>query len=160
MTKLLIDYKTLEKDTLLLVRKIKKYISKDTQVVCISRGGLFIGGLLSYALDMRDIHCVSIESYKSDALNDNQGIRSRTPFLPNIDKTKTYLFVDDLNDTSQTFSFIKDKCEQLGISFYFATVYHKLRDNNMMPNFIGRDIASDCWVVFPWDLLESEDGEA
>ena len=158
MTKLIIDHKILEQDTLVLAEKLAKgiLVDRDVQLVCISRGGLFIGGILSYALNIKDIHCVSIESYKSDKLNDNQGIVSRTPFLPQVDRSKTYLFVDDINDTSQTYAFIKDQCDQLGIMQYFATTYHKLRNNNLTPDYIGRAIDGDCWVVFPWDNLVNE----
>ena len=155
MNKLIIDHKTLEQDTLVLAEKLAKGLLVDANVelVCISRGGLFIGGIISYALKIKDIHCVSVESYKSDKLNDNQQIISRTPFLPKVDKSKTYLFVDDINDTSQTYRFIKQQCEQLGIMQYFATTYHKSRSTNLLPDYIGREVHPDSWVVFPWDSL-------
>lgn len=155
MNKLIIDHKTLEQDTLVLAEKLVKglLVDNNVQMVCISRGGLFIGGILAYALNIKDVHCVSIESYKSDNPGDNQGIVSRTPFLPGVDKSKTYLFVDDLNDTSQTYAFVKQQCEKIGIMQYFATTYHKPRLDNLLPDYIGKEINPDSWVVFPWDNL-------
>ena len=155
MSKLVIDYKTLEQDTLVLAERLAKsgLIGPSLQVVCISRGGLFVGGLLSYALNLKNIHCVSIESYEEDKAGTNHNIVCRTPFLPAADKNFDYLFIDDLNDTSQTYQYVKNKCDELGLIQYFATTYHKVRNNNLLPDYYGREVDSDSWIVFPWDNL-------
>lgn len=165
--KLFIDYHTLQKDTLTLAEKLAKsdLFNQHTQLICVSRGGLFIGAILSYALGFKDVYCVSLESYTKEDNGGNEEVVCRTPFLPHLDmreeespdlweKLKArYLVVDDINDTSQTYQFIIDKMNEYGLDFQFATTYHKKRETNLIPNFIGKEFESDCWVVFPWDQL-------
>ena len=145
-----ISYETLLADMSILAQRIAKSNLKDIELVCISRGGLFVGGMLSYLLDIKKVHCVCLESYNSDNSNKGKDVTALLPF-PNLDPKTTYLFVDDVNDTSKTFQYITNTCNSLGVSFLFATVYHKARSNNLMPDYFGKELPADAWIEFPWD---------
>ncbi len=160
--KFYVTYDELQAGTLQLAEKLAKsdLITKDTQLVCISRGGLFIGGILSYALGLKSVHCVSLESYTEEKNHGNEEVRNLTPFLPTESSYASvhrqqyqWLVVDDINDTSQTYEYVIERMTELGLDFQFATTYHKKRDNNLSPDFIGVELPSDCWVVFPWDNM-------
>lgn len=160
MNKTVFDWEQIQHYTLLLAEEIKQKVPdiRDVELVCISRGGLFIGGLLSYALNMRKVHCVSIASYNEEGSSTQSKIQSLTEFLPSVDKTKTFLFVDDINDTSETFKFIKAQSKNIGLQYtYFATTFHKIRSSNLTPDFYSKVLHSDSWVVFPWDNFSIEE---
>lgn len=163
MDKYHIDYHTLEQDTLALAEKISKadILTSDTQLVCVSRGGLFTGAILSYALNLKDVYCVSLESYVKEENGGNEEVVCRTPFLPHLDgpygitksEKRPYLVVDDINDTSNTYMYISREMHKLNLNLTFATTYHKPRDNNLTPDFYGKEIPAESWVVFPWDRM-------
>lgn len=150
-----IDYATLEKDTIALAQKIKLAYPdlSNIELVCISRGGLFVGGLLSYLLEIKKTHTICLESYDSSNSNAGKEVTELLPFeLPVLNSTSTYLFVDDVNDTSKTFQYIKELCsaKKMNIDFIFATTYHKLKDNQV-PHFYSKELPGHAWIEFPWD---------
>lgn len=149
----IISWDQIEYSTTILASKISKVFenNKDLHLVCVSRGGLFIGGLLSYALGLKHVHCVAVSSYKVENSNKQSSLECLTDFLPTADRSKTYLFVDDINDTSETYRFLKNQCAQRGLKMWFATTFHKARSTNLTPDFYGAELPADAWVVFPWD---------
>lgn len=153
--KIYLSWQDLEQDTKTLAERVVGILPdlNDIELVCISRGGLFIGGLLSYMLNLKRVHCVSVQSYTDDALDCNAKIQLLTDFLPTAPKDKAYLFVDDVNDTSTTYAFIKEACAARGLMCYFGSTYHKRRDNNLLPDCFGKEQPEDAWLVFPWDNL-------
>lgn len=152
-----IGYELLAVHSMLLANEIKKISLENVELVCISRGGLFVGGLLSYLLNIKKVHTVCLESYGEDNSNQGKEVISLTPFLPGLlDKSKTYLFVDDVNDTSKTFQYIRQQAEILQFNMKFAVIYHKTRDNNLQPDFKAKDVPSDAWLEFPWDITKQE----
>lgn len=165
MSKVYINYNTLEQDTLSLAEKIKKadVLTSDTQLVCVSRGGLFTGAILAYALNLKDVYCVSLESYVKEENGGNEEVICRTSFLPHLDgpygmtkpDQRPYLIVDDINDTSNTYMYISRETHRLDLNIIFATTYHKPRDKNLTPDFYGREIDASNWVVFPWDQMKN-----
>lgn len=165
MDKYHIDYHTLEQDTLALAEKIAKadILTNDTQLVCVSRGGLFTGAILAYALNLKDVYCVSLESYVEEENGGNAEVVCRTEFLPQLLEDdpvreelhkKKWLVVDDINDTSNTYRYIQNWfVERTNVQMHFATTYHKPRETNLTPDFYGQEISAESWVVFPWDRM-------
>lgn len=147
MDKIYVTYDELHKDCVSLSKQLLNIPNiKDYQLVCVSRGGLFIGGILSYILDIKEVYTVCIESYNDN--NDKKELVLKTPFLPNINKKKPCLIVDDIYDTGETFDFICELCHKKSIDFRFATVYNK---NYGGLGFYGKILPPNQWVVFPWD---------
>ena len=128
-------------------------ILESTNLICLSRGGLFVGGLVSYALNMKKVYNISVESYEEDSMDSNVEVKLLTPF-PVLDPSQKYLVVDDLNDTSETYRFISRQMIKYDCpDWNFATVYHKQRKGNDVPDFYGTLMPADSWIVFPWDRL-------
>lgn len=157
MNKNYINWNQFEADTLELAEQLKQLIKPSTELVAVSRGGLFTAGIISYALNLKDVHCVSLESYSENKDGANHQVVSRTSFLPDVIinkqkyREKMLLVVDDINDTSNTYRYIKDQFEANNLNLIFATTYHKDRDNNLFPDCYGRKLPAEQWVVFPWD---------
>lgn len=147
--KLNINYDQLQVDTLFLAEKLSEVVKPNTKLITISRGGLFVGGLLSYTLNIKEVENVSIASYEEDREGANKKVRLLTPF-PETNKTQNHIVVDDINDTSETYRFVSQFMKS---DWHFATVYHKPRETNETPDFYGREIPVEEWVVFPWDRL-------
>jgi len=154
MSKLSLSWSEYERSSKEMCRSIRNNLQdmQNVELVCISRGGLFVGGYVSYYLGIKIVHCVCLESY-SDIDNTQKTVSNLTPFLPNASREKLYLFVDDVNDTSETFKYIKDQCNTRSLDFRFATVFHKNK-NNIKPDYIGNEIDGNLWLEFPWDGVE------
>lgn len=152
--KIHISYDELQRDTIQLALIIQDTLDlSNVELVCVSRGGLLVGGILSYALGLKNAHCVSLESYYADENNAKNPVACLTPFLPAVDKTKTYLFIDDLVDSGDTMQFIQTHCQENGIQYKTAAIYKK---EHASPDLCFKTYKSDAWLVFPWDTMEEE----
>lgn len=146
-----INYQQLEEDTFELAKKIKEQVDlSKVDLVSISRGGLFVGGLLSYLLDLKRNHILCLESYQENKAGTNHNIKEILSFNLNLDPSRIYLFVDDVNDTGQTCRYVREKMKELNYLNYFAVVYNKT-NSTCTPDFFGKQIPSDLWIEFPWD---------
>jgi len=146
-----ISYEQFQEDTFQLAKKIEKQLDLSrVDLVSISRGGLFVGGLLSYLLDLKRNRVICLESYQSNHTGANPFMKEILDLDQNLDPSRIYLFVDDVNDTGQTCEYVKDKMKHKGLETYFASVYNKIHTKTA-PDFFGRELLGDAWIEFPWD---------
>lgn len=146
-----ISYEQLQEDIFQLARKIQKELDlSKVDLVSISRGGLFVGGLLSYLLELKRNRVICLESYQDNHSGANPFMKEILDLDQNLDSSRVYLFVDDVNDTGQTCGYIKDKMKHKGLEAYFASVYNKTHTKTA-PDFFGRELLGDAWIEFPWD---------
>ena len=70
---------------------------KFKRMVCISRGGLALGGMLGYMLDIREIAVLSVLEYEGQ----QQQQLLRVHAFPPVERfnDRDTLFVDDITDT-------------------------------------------------------------
>jgi len=140
MNKLIVGWDAYHSDC----QALAKTINKNTygRMLAISRGGLIVGGILSYLLNIKNIDTICLESYTDDdrrmPLNVIKG-----PLLP---ATRNTLIVDDIVDSSTTYNFIMKVYPDVD----FAALYIK-KGILKKPKFVGRTISSRFWVVFPYD---------
>ncbi len=139
----------LEKDTLVLAKKIKKEKIVFDKIIAIARGGLVISRILSDLLDL-PISNIVISSYKDlKQLKEPEIIEESTAKFDN----QTILLVDEVSDTGKTFlralSYFKNKNVK---KIYTATPYIKPK-TSFIPDFWVKKI--DAWIVFPYDIKET-----
>jgi hypothetical protein len=124
--------------------------SSRTSSVSIARGGLFLGGALGYALDVKNLFVMNVEFYT--------GVDERLalpvvlpPTLDVVDLTgATVLVADDVADTGKTLELVKDFCAGHVTEVRTAVVYEKPR------SLVRCDYAwkkTDAWINFPWSTL-------
>ncbi len=121
-----------------------------TTVLCVSRGGLAIGGGLAYALDLKQISAVNVEFYT--------GVHERlikpvmvppTPPSSDLDGQRV-LIADDVADTGKTLALVKQYCEGHALETRVAVLYEK-PTTILTPDYTWRH--TEKWINFPWSTL-------
>ena len=129
-----------------LTQHIKQSMGTDLHdIVCVSRGGLVLAAALSYALNIKNVHCVGVRSYTVH--NDQQDMQVYQHL--NLDDLKhRVLVVDDVSDTGNTFLHL----QKLLINKQVITASLATKCNTkFVPDHSALQLDSSIWIVFPWD---------
>jgi hypoxanthine phosphoribosyltransferase len=124
--------------------------SGPTSSCPIARGGLFLGGALGYALDVKNLLVMNVEFYT--------GVDERLelpvvlpPTLDVVDLTGANVLVaDDVADTGKTLELVRDFCAGYVAEVRSAVVYEKSRSLVKCDHVWKR---TDAWIDFPWSAL-------
>ena len=116
-------------------------------ILSIARGGLFLGGALGYALDVKNLFVMNVEFYT--------GVDERLdlpvvlpPTLDQVDITGANVLVaDDVADTGKTLELVRDFCTGYVAGVRTAVVYEKPR-SAVRCDYVWRH--TDRWIDFPW----------
>ena len=116
-------------------------------ILSIARGGLFLGGALGYALDVKNLFVMNVEIYT--------GVDERLdlpvvlpPTLDQVDITGANVLVaDDVADTGKTLELVRDFCTGYVAAVRTAVVYEKPR-SAVRCDYVWRH--TDRWIDFPW----------
>ena len=119
-------------------------------VLAIARGGLFLGGALGYALDVKNLFVMNVEFYT--------GVDERLdmpvmlpPVLDRVDLTGARVLVtDDVADTGKTLELVRDFCAGYVAEVRTAVVYEKPR-SLVRCDYVWR--RTESWIDFPWSAL-------
>jgi len=145
MDKLYYTWQDFENDCRLLAEQIKKDKVEYKQIVAITRGGLFVAGLLSQFLEAVPIETVSIHSYYGSA-------RKRMEIMKEGSSDKPTLICDDVVDTGYTAEAVKKMYPNSKI----VTLHYKSRNKPVIkPDYFMED--TDAWIVYPWEVNEKND---
>jgi len=142
MSKLYYTWQDFEKDCRSLSKEIKQDKFKYEQIVAITRGGLFVAGLLGQFLDSVPIETVSIHSYYGSE-------RRRIEVLKEGTSDKPTLICDDVVDTGKTAQAVKKMYPNSKI----VVLHYKSRNKPIIkPDYFMED--TDDWIVYPWEINE------
>jgi hypoxanthine phosphoribosyltransferase len=116
-------------------------------VLSIARGGLFLGGALGYALDVKNIFVMNVEFYT--------GVDQRLdlpvmlpPTLDVVDLTGSRVLVaDDVADTGKTLELVRNFCAGYVADVRTAVIYQKPQ-SLVRCDYVWRSTAR--WIDFPW----------
>ena len=119
-------------------------------ILSIARGGLFLGGALGYALDVKNLFVMNVEFYT--------GVDQRLelpvvlpPTLDVVDLTGAKVLVaDDVADTGKTLELVTDFCSGHVADVRTAVIYQKPR-STVRSSYAWK--TTDAWVDFPWSTL-------
>lgn len=119
-------------------------------VIAVARGGLTVGGALSYALGVKNCGTINVEFYT--------GVDARLevpillpPSLNLVDITDLdVLIVDDVADTGHTLALVQEVLANHVGEARTAVLYHKPQ-SVIAPTYAWR--RTDAWVNFPWSSL-------
>lgn len=115
------------------------------KMLCITRGGVFVGGLLAEMLDVRNITTIALKLYDFD--RQGQVVQQlSSPDLPL--PGSSVLVVDDLLDSGRTLGYIMDKWSE-EYDLNIAVLYDK-GGGIHRPTYVGASIPDE-WVWFPWE---------
>jgi len=125
-----------------LVRRSKW---RPNVIVCISRGGLPVGLMLSEYLK-KPLGVITVQSYggtKQGRLKFNRHISTIAPIRGKI------LLADDLVDTGKTIKATKKYLSRFG-EVRTAVMFRKVA-SRFVPDYFVRDMPHSKWIVFPYN---------
>ncbi len=128
-----------------VAEQIKSSDHNFTKILAVTRGGAIPAGIIAYALNIKNVETISIETYggKGDQeIGELSLIKNAQPEF-----FKDTLVIDDLVDTGTTFKHIREKSENC----FFAAPFAKPKGKPMI-DFYDLDIPQDTWIYFPWDV--------
>ena len=125
-----------------LAIKIQESNRQFESMIAVTRGGLFVAGLLSYRLNIQAVDTIGVYSYTAPSLKNKPIVFKYPSQFP----SGQVLVVDDLEDSGDTLQCIAP----LFAKATYAAVYKK-GDKPSLLSFYGRELPGKEWVVFPWD---------
>jgi hypoxanthine phosphoribosyltransferase len=119
-------------------------------ILSIARGGLFLGGALGYALDVKNLFVMNVEFYTG--VDERLDLPVILP--PNLDKVDLtgakVLIADDVADTGKTLELVREFCAGHVADVRSAVVYEKPR-SVVKCSYVWK--RTDAWIDFPWSTL-------
>jgi hypoxanthine phosphoribosyltransferase len=121
-----------------------------TSLLAITRGGLAVGGAMSYALGVKNCCVINVEYYT--------GVDERLevpiilpPALTVVDlRDARLLVVDDVADTGGTLQLVAETIRSHVAELRTAVLYEKPR-SQVRCDYVWR--RTDRWIEFPWSSL-------
>ena len=148
---LVLSWQDYQKHVFSLADKISSSKYRIDKIICIARGGLVIGRILSDLLDVNNVECIGIQFYT------DIGVVGEKPILKyglsqNISGLKI-LLVDDIVDSGGTLILAEKylrskKPDEIRTASIFIKPWSKYT-----PSYYS-DI-TDRWVIFPYEIKES-----
>jgi uncharacterized protein len=135
-------------------RELARLVVSDgfgpTSLLAITRGGLAVGGAMSYALGVKNCCVINVEYYT--------GVNERLevpiilpPALTLVDlHDARLLIVDDVADTGGTLQLVAETIRPHVAELRTAVLYEKSR-SQVHCDYVWR--RTDHWIEFPWSSL-------
>ena len=118
-------------------------------IVTISSGGLIPARLIAENLQNPKIYVYGVRSYDRDGKR-CMPVIYQTP--DNFFNGQRILIVDDISDSGETLSLIKDKVlEQNPNRLHTLTIHYKPQ-SKIKPDFFAAQIDNDVWVQYPYEI--------
>ncbi|MDN4478717.1 phosphoribosyltransferase [Demequina lignilytica] len=119
-------------------------------VVAVARGGLPLGGAMSYALGTKGVGTLNVEFYTGI----DERLEAPVVLPPLLDTDAMaglkVLIADDVADTGETLALVKSLMEQHAAEVRTVTLFAKSR-SIIEPDYIWK--RTDLWITFPWSAL-------
>ena len=116
-------------------------------VLAIARGGLFVAGVLGYALEVKNLHVMNVEYYTGvDQRLEMPVVLPPVPSAVDLAGARV-LIADDVADTGATLKLVRDFCQDHVADVRCAVVYEKPH-TSVRCEYVWR--RTDRWIEFPW----------
>jgi uncharacterized protein len=149
--KRLLDWSEIEA---LVGRLVAKLPRDFDALLVITRGGMVPGGLVSEALDLRNVLVAAVQFYTGIGETLDHPIFFQFP-SDTILYGKRILIVDDVWDSGRTAVAVRERVEEAGGLPSVAVLHYKparSRYPDERPDFYVDE--TDEWIVYPWDRAE------
>ena len=116
-------------------------------ILYIARGGLLVGAALGYALDVKNTWTMNVEFYTG--VEERLEVPMILPPVPELVDLETarMLIADDVADTGETLTLVKDFCADKVAEVRCAVLYEKAR-SAVKCDYVWK--RTDLWIDFPW----------
>ena len=139
------SYEDLKRDTKNLTQQVCPF-QPDT-VVAIARGGMMLGQLMGYGLDIRNVQSIHVESYDDEKQREHVDIFGSC----DLKGSKRVLVVDDIVDSGNTMKAILEHFQEAypQVAIKSASLFYK-PTAVVQPDFTLHE-AND-WINFFWEV--------
>lgn len=144
-----------------LAQKVAASKEEFDLIVSARRGGIFPAQILSAELGEKDLLTYWLSHYQGIEASGEAAARQIKINEDFSDgdkekiKGKKVLFVDDVNDTSDTLMFSINYLKELGATNVKTAVLHeKPRHRKIEADFKVSD--TDAWIIYPWEFMGSQ----
>jgi hypoxanthine phosphoribosyltransferase len=134
-------------------RQLAELVAEDDfapdLILAIARGGLFVAGVLGYALNVKNLYVMNVEFYTG--VDERLDMPVMLPPVPNVvDLTGAKVLVaDDVADTGGTLELVRNFCADHVAEVRCAVVYQKPH-STVDCEYVWR--RTDLWIEFPWSV--------
>ncbi len=138
------SYESFKEDTLSLIEQSREY--KPDVIVAIARGGLMLGQLMGYGLDVRNIQTIRAESYDEQVQREGVTVVGEC----DLQEARRILIVDDIVDSGKTLQAILDYLDASAprAEIRSASLFYKT-SASVQPDFTVREATE--WIEFFWE---------
>lgn len=140
--KVFYTWENFDRDCRELAEIIKINKVEYTKIIAVTRGGLFVAGMMSHFLNRVPIDTVCLNSY------DGAKQKTMTVLKGNCSDEKV-LICDDVVDTGNTAKELKEMYPNGKLAVLH---YKSLRSPDVKPDYFISD--TDDWIVYPWEVGE------
>ena len=141
------------KDIEALSGKIKQISEKIDKIVGVLRWGSLIAVLLSDKLRINRVYSVGCRHYTG--IDERERFEIYQP-LPSSFKSDCALIVDDVSDTGETLSQLKEYIRKKSKKVLTATLHVKSH-TSFIPDLYARKFEGRVWICYPWSRYEFEE---
>lgn len=134
-----LNWEQVDKLTTLLTKKLS-VLGKFEEIYMMPRGGLVVGGLLSYKLNIPKGFVYTLRDKE-----EYRNVLGRA------------LVVDDICDSGTTMNNIRRECKSLDAVFVTLIVRANL-DKEYYPDVYALEYPGKEWIVFPWAPEDNPNG--
>lgn len=136
-------YEDFQKDTNLLIKKVKSF--EPEAILAIARGGYTLAHALAEGLDIRDLQSIRTELYDQQEKRDVIQLFGACSFC-----VKRVLVVDDIADSGETLAAVMNylKKNNPDIEFAAATLFYK-KTSCYKPDYWINE--AKVWIEFFWE---------
>ena len=161
--KLIIDWNIYNRSIDQLAVQISESSFKPSFIICIARGGLRVGDILSRIFNIKCGY-LGVESYSAEKDNQIANKQSELTFARDLSTTtreygQNILITDDLIDTGvtleKTLTWLKNykDFKDKKINFKTAVLYKKEK-SKFKSDYLVHNLDDNPWIVFPYELRE------
>ena len=136
-----------------LAPKITQERKAIDMIISIGRGGYCPSRILADILNIHTIYNINV-GYYVDKKEKKRAPSITQPLGVKL-KGKHVLICDDVSDSGDSLSLVKDHVQKLGCaSITTLTIYIK-KWTKFIPDYYAK--ATEAWIVFPWEHIETLD---
>lgn len=137
-------YDEFKNDTRALIAAVRPF--KPDAVVAVARGGMMLGQLMGYGLDLRNVQSIHVEAYDGEARRDKAVIMGEC----DLRGMERVVIVDDIVDSGMTLQALLEEFRAVypDTVFKSASLFYK-PTASVQPDFSVKE-ARD-WINFFWE---------
>jgi xanthine phosphoribosyltransferase len=138
------SYDEFKEDTNNLIAAVRDY--NPDAVVAVARGGMMLGQLMGYGLDLRNVQSIHVEAYDGEKQREKVDIFGQCDFKG----VERVLIVDDIVDSGMTLQTLLERLQAQypAVTFKSASIFYK-PTATVQPDFTVKEAKE--WINFFWE---------